>query len=194
MDTDAATAQHERLSGSGLEFKLHPVRLPAALALCLPCHSCPALPNPALLLPCCQPTSMRCPAMQLVLINVSDHYTRTRANSPDSVAAGVAVYGFLLGTQGKRLCLSACWDSAHEHGPTAVHASLCLQSAEQWTSATHLRSSTTGMRRVWCKWTCPSLCTNRSNVSDMATCATASAFIDAATCPLPVYCILNHKI
>lgn len=39
---------------------------------------------------------------QLVLINVSDHHTRTRANTPAAPSSGVKVLGALLGSQSGR--------------------------------------------------------------------------------------------
>ena len=37
--------------------------------------------------------------MQLVLINISDHHTRTKVNAPDQRAAPARVVGCLLGQQ-----------------------------------------------------------------------------------------------
>ena len=55
--------------------------------------------------------------MQLVLINISDHHTRTRANTG---APAVKVLGCLLGTQsGRTVDISNSFEIKYE-GPTAA--------------------------------------------------------------------------
>lgn len=85
-------------SSSGLEFKLHPVRW------CLPRgsdhhalhHSRPQPRHTAH-----SYIAYGSHAMQLVMINVSDHHTRVKANSPSGAAA--PVMGCLLGSQSGRV-------------------------------------------------------------------------------------------
>jgi hypothetical protein len=109
-----------RTSSSGLEFKLHPVRI--------------ADGNPALRFPYhfCHPvTRCVCPVFaspsQLVLINLSDHYTRTKANSGASsngastsgAPSTTKVMGILLGSQvGRTVDISNSFEIKFQLDPT----------------------------------------------------------------------------
>jgi hypothetical protein len=84
-----AAAEEMKQSSSGLDFRLHPVRGPSE-----------ALPRPGASRLQTQLTlrAARPPLPpQLVMINISDHFTRMRANYPEQLQ--LRVLGCLLGSQ-----------------------------------------------------------------------------------------------
>lgn len=134
-------AEGGKQSSSGLEWKLHPVRSHALHALGFRFGTLwspwprsrqiisgepHASPPPALL-----------PAPQLVLINISDHHTRTRANTPGASAAGVAppaVMGCLLGSQsGRTVDISNSFEIKYSTsaGQVEVDVAFLLKKQEQ---------------------------------------------------------------
>ncbi len=56
-----------------------------------------------------------------MLINISDHYTRTKANSPESEQASVRVLGCLMGQQtGRVVDISNSFEIKYKVGPSGV--------------------------------------------------------------------------
>ncbi len=111
MQIDGEHQTADRSSSSGLQFQLHPVSALLAGEGC--CHLWIQPVEPPL---GCRPadhktcsrfclSSARTPCLhrlQLVLINISDHHTRTRANAGAAPGAAVRVLGCLLGSQAGR--------------------------------------------------------------------------------------------
>jgi hypothetical protein len=112
-------ATTSKQSSSGLEFKLHPVgprSTPAPRAR----QDCLTAP-PALR--CATPRAATTPPArptipQLVLINISDHYTRTKANSGGQAQD---VLGCLLGTQqGRTVEIVNSFEMVYTHGADGI--------------------------------------------------------------------------
>ena len=60
--------------------------------------------------------------MQLVLITISDHYTRTRANSNAEAGPATTVMGALLGQQtGRVVDISNCFEISFTDQPSGWH-------------------------------------------------------------------------
>ena len=111
-------AAGRRESQSGLDFKLHPVCPGAVLCLPKPRHWHWSKPPVRSAGACSMPQRACCltaaahPCLQLVLLTISDHHTRIKANAPagqDAAssstwpAAPARVLGYLLGQQNGRV-------------------------------------------------------------------------------------------
>lgn len=111
MQIDGEHQEH-RPSSSGLQFQLHPVSgLLAGKRLLLseietrgaPPLGCRPADHKTCSRFCLSCARTPCPhRLQLVLINISDHHTRTRANAGAAPGAAVRVLGCLLGSQAGR--------------------------------------------------------------------------------------------
>ena len=106
-------ADHRAAVSSGLQFQLHPVSLGGS-KLVLGAAACVQPPDRRLLRP---PRPL---PLQLVLINISDHHTRTRANAPAGSKEGIRVLGCLLGQQAGRVVdISNSFEMRYREGSSA---------------------------------------------------------------------------
>ena len=88
--------------------------------------------------PAAQPADRRlacsfCPLpLQLVLINISDHHTRTRANAPAGSKEGIRVLGCLLGQQAGRVVdISNSFEMRYRQGSSDIDEPFLQKKMEQ---------------------------------------------------------------
>ena len=72
------------------------------------------------------------PPLQLVLINISDHHTRTRANAPAGSKEGIRVLGCLLGQQAGRVVdISNSFEMRYRQGSSDIDEPFLQKKTEQ---------------------------------------------------------------